>query len=26
MLHAGSRNGHPKKWIIDRSELILFEV
>jgi hypothetical protein len=25
MLHAGSRNGHPQKWIIDRSELILFE-
>lgn len=25
MLHAGSQNGHPKKWIIDRSELILFE-
>lgn len=25
MLHAGSRNGHPKKWIINRSELILFE-
>lgn len=26
MIHAGSRNGHPKKWIVDRSELILFEV
>ncbi len=26
MLHAGSRNGHPKKWIIERSDLILFEV
>lgn len=26
MLHAGVRNGHPNKWIIDRSELILFEV
>jgi hypothetical protein len=25
MLHAGSRNGHPKKWIIDRRDLILFE-
>ena len=26
MLHAGSRNGNPNKWIIDRKELILFEV
>lgn len=26
MLHAGSRNGNPQKWIIDRGELILFEV
>lgn len=25
-LHAGSRNGNPRKWIIDRSELILIEV
>lgn len=25
MLHAGSKNGNPKKWIIDRSELIVFE-
>ena len=24
-LHPGSRNGNPSKWIIDRSELILFE-
>lgn len=26
MLHPGSRNGHPKKWIIERSELVLFEI
>ena len=26
MLYAGVRNGHPSKWIIDRGELILFEV
>lgn len=26
MLHPGVRNGHPKKWIIEKSELILFEV
>jgi hypothetical protein len=25
-LHAGSRNGNPKKWIIDRKELVLFEM
>lgn len=25
MLHAGVRNGHPSKWIIDRGLLILFE-
>lgn len=26
MLHAGSKNGNPQKWIIERSELVLFEV
>jgi hypothetical protein len=26
MLHPGSKNGHPNKWIIEKSELILFEV
>jgi hypothetical protein len=26
MLHPGSRNGHPKKWIIEKNELVLFEI